>query len=182
MNVANVVNGAFSHHIPTFIKFITLLVKPFACITEGSVLLKVHEFGVKDLDQVFFTEIQIVMWSMIKNMLAEIFFIDLNGEFADSIIGGMLATQVIIFILQFQDKHYIFPCVFEPDMVGDIPEYHFNGIIETVIECRIVFVMKGLFMHTIHFDWMKKNLGQLPSAIRMKQRFLQHWIMKGESF
>jgi hypothetical protein len=40
-------------------------------------------------------------------------------------------------------------------MIGDISEYHFNCIIETVIEGRIVFVMKGLFMHTIHFGVFK---------------------------
>jgi hypothetical protein len=88
---------------------------------------------------------------MVEYMFSEVLFIDLNRELANIIVSIMLAAKVIVFILQFKDEHHIFPCVFESDMIGDIPEYYFNGIVETVVESRIVFVMKGLSMHTILF-------------------------------
>jgi hypothetical protein len=92
---------------------------------------------------------------MVEYMFSEVLLIDLDGELTNIVIRKILAAEVIVFILQFKDEHHIFPCVLEPDMIGDISEYHFNSVIETVVEGRIVFVMKGLFMHTIHFGVFK---------------------------
>jgi hypothetical protein len=36
-------------------------------------------------------------------------------------------------------------------MIGNISEYHFNGIIEAVVERRIVIIVQSLFMHNVHF-------------------------------
>jgi hypothetical protein len=109
-------------------------VEPFACIPQCAILLEVNEFGVEDLDQVFLGDLEIVIGGVEKDMFTKVFLIDLHGEFAYGIVRDVLAAEIVIFILQFKDEHHIFPCVFEADTVGDISEYHFNGIIETVVE------------------------------------------------
>jgi hypothetical protein len=86
---------------------------------------------------------------MKKNMFSEIFFIDLHREFAYGFVGNMLAAEIVVFILQFKDQHHIFPSVFEANTIGDISEYHFNGIIETIVERRIVIIVQSLFMHNV---------------------------------
>jgi hypothetical protein len=91
------------------------------------------------------------------NVVSEFLFINFDGEFADGVITQVLAADIVILILDLKDQHYIFPCVFKPDGIGEIFKNHFNCVIKTIIERSVILVKERMIMHSQHFFLIEKN-------------------------